>query len=135
MRTCLIFSIFDTIVTVKAIYGPTFAIIILQENIAAGEFYWPHPNPSKFVQCDEWGGCFVMPCPPGLTWQQEVKVCTGTGSTTTTSAPRPTTTRSPPKPSTTTRTPSPGYNCSDKYTPCTRVRVLVKDTSDLQLRT
>lgn len=45
------------------------------ENIANGDFYHPTCDPSRFVQCDEFGGCFVMPCPPGLVWDQEDLTC------------------------------------------------------------
>ena len=45
------------------------------ENIAAGRFYWPHSDPTKFVQCDAHGGCFVMPCGPGTVWDPVAYTC------------------------------------------------------------
>ena len=32
------------------------------ENAAAGKFYFPNSDPTKFVQCSEWGQCYIMPC-------------------------------------------------------------------------
>ncbi len=46
-----------------------------QENIDNGDFYWPHEDEDKFVQCDEWGQCFVMECPPGLVWDPVAYTC------------------------------------------------------------
>ena len=45
------------------------------ENIKNGNFYHAHHDETKFVQCDEWGGCFVMPCGPGTVWNQEALTC------------------------------------------------------------
>ena len=45
------------------------------ENIAAGKFYHPHEDKTKFVQCDQWGGCFEMPCGPGTEWDQDALTC------------------------------------------------------------
>ena len=28
-------------------------------------YHYPYQEPSHFVQCNEWGGCWVMPCAPG----------------------------------------------------------------------
>ena len=46
------------------------------ENAAAGEFYFPHHDNDKFVQCSEWGQCYVMQCPDGTTWNPVVNNCT-----------------------------------------------------------
>ena len=46
-----------------------------KENIDNKDFYHPHHDETKFVQCDEWGGCFVMPCPPGLIFNPKIDVC------------------------------------------------------------
>ncbi|MEX1363673.1 MAG: calcium-binding EGF-like domain-containing protein, partial [Nannocystaceae bacterium] len=46
------------------------------ENIAAGLFYFPHPNASQFVQCSGFGDqCFEMPCFPGSQWDQALLNC------------------------------------------------------------
>ena len=47
------------------------------ENAGAGLFYFPADNPSEFIQCSEHGECFVMPCPPGTVWNQDLLTCTG----------------------------------------------------------
>ncbi|CAH1787670.1 unnamed protein product [Owenia fusiformis] len=46
-----------------------------QDNIDKGNFYFPGPDAYHFCQCDEWGGSFVMPCPPGLEWDQSILTC------------------------------------------------------------
>ena len=48
------------------------------ENAAAGEFYFPHEDPTKFVQCSEWGQCYVMDCGPGTEWNPAVDVSLST---------------------------------------------------------
>lgn len=45
------------------------------ENAGAGKFFFPADNPSEFVQCSEHGECFIMPCPPGEVWSQELLTC------------------------------------------------------------
>ena len=45
------------------------------ENAAAGKFYFPNSDPTKFVQCSEWGQCYVMPCGPGTVWDQSALTC------------------------------------------------------------
>ena len=49
------------------------------ENIANGDFYFAHHDPRNFVQCSEWGGCWVMPCAPGTEWVQELLTCDHAG--------------------------------------------------------
>ena len=46
-----------------------------QENIDAGKFYFPNDDATKFVQCDQWGGCFIMPCGPGTVWDPVAYTC------------------------------------------------------------
>jgi hypothetical protein len=45
------------------------------DNIANELFFHPHCEPTKFVQCDQWGGCFEMPCAPGTVWDQSALSC------------------------------------------------------------
>jgi len=45
------------------------------ENIAAGLFYFPAEDSAKFIQCSQWGQCFVMPCPDGLVWDAKLLTC------------------------------------------------------------
>ena len=44
-------------------------------NIAARKFYHRHQDPKQFVQCDEHGGCFEMPCGPNTEWSQKKVTC------------------------------------------------------------
>ena len=47
-----------------------------RESIAAnGGFYFPHCILTKFVQCDNHGGCFDMPCAPGTVWDASRNTC------------------------------------------------------------
>ena len=46
-----------------------------QENIAAMKLFFPHPDTSKFIQCDLWGDVFVNSCPTGLVWNQYSETC------------------------------------------------------------
>ncbi|GAB1597816.1 uncharacterized protein LOC115213595 isoform X1 [Argonauta hians] len=46
-----------------------------EENIDAGKLYFSHPNPSKFIQCTEFGTFYVMPCAPGTVWSQTYYTC------------------------------------------------------------
>jgi Dictyostelium (slime mold) repeat/EGF-like domain len=45
------------------------------ENAANGLFYFSAEAPSQFVQCSEFGQCYVMNCPPGLVWDQDAVTC------------------------------------------------------------
>ena len=45
-------------------------------NINAGKLYHPHHEETKFVQCDQYGRCYVMPCEPGTKWNQATETCT-----------------------------------------------------------
>ncbi|ESN98286.1 hypothetical protein HELRODRAFT_177168 [Helobdella robusta] len=41
-----------------------------------GQYYFANDaSNSNFVQCDEWGGCFVMPCAPGTVWSTVAYTC------------------------------------------------------------
>ncbi|KAH3881696.1 uncharacterized protein LOC127881248 isoform X2 [Dreissena polymorpha] len=44
-------------------------------TIAANKLFFPHPDPSKFIQCDLWGDLFVNNCPAGLIWNQYSETC------------------------------------------------------------
>ena len=44
----------------------------IEEN---GGYYFPHHEETNFVQCDDHGGCFVMPCGPDTKWDQEAYTC------------------------------------------------------------
>lgn len=46
------------------------------ENAAAGLFYFPADSSTQFIQCSEFGQCYIMPCPPGTEWDQTVLTCT-----------------------------------------------------------
>jgi len=48
-----------------------------QQAIASDHFFFPHPNPTKFIQCDLWGQVFVVDCPPGLLWNAYQETCYG----------------------------------------------------------
>ena len=46
------------------------------ENVEDGNFYHEHcTEDDKFIQCDDRGGCFVMPCASGTVWSQKHQVC------------------------------------------------------------
>jgi len=45
------------------------------ENAAMGLFYFPAADPATFLQCSEFGQCYVLPCPPGLVWSQPLLTC------------------------------------------------------------
>ncbi|XP_076455177.1 uncharacterized protein LOC143289866 [Babylonia areolata] len=59
-----------------------------QQALAQNQYYHAYlPDPTKFIQCDVWGGAFLMPCAPGTVWSQTALVCVhspATGPTTTT---------------------------------------------------
>lgn len=46
-----------------------------QNAISAGRFYFPHPQPEKFIQCDFWGKAYVMSCPKGYLWNAKLVTC------------------------------------------------------------
>ncbi|XP_036358293.1 uncharacterized protein LOC115215561 [Octopus sinensis] len=46
-----------------------------KENSDAGKFYFAHPNKKFFIQCNQWGTYFVMPCAPGTMWSQSAYTC------------------------------------------------------------
>ncbi|XP_045165186.1 period circadian protein-like [Mercenaria mercenaria] len=45
------------------------------ETIAANKLFFPHPDSTKFIQCDLWGDVFVVSCPAGLVWNQYSETC------------------------------------------------------------
>ncbi|KAK7094795.1 uncharacterized protein [Littorina saxatilis] len=46
------------------------------QAIARGQFYFPYnPDETKFIQCNEWGKYWVMPCAPGTVWSQKAYTC------------------------------------------------------------
>lgn len=49
------------------------------ENAAAGLFYFAAELPTQYVQCTEWGQCYVFPCSPGLVWNQSLLTCVEAG--------------------------------------------------------
>mmetsp|Transcript_10548 Transcript_10548/g.22319 ORF Transcript_10548/g.22319 Transcript_10548/m.22319 type:complete len:181 (-) Transcript_10548:239-781(-) len=40
-----------------------------------GQFYFPHAEPDKFVQCGANASCYTMDCHDGLVWDQDVLTC------------------------------------------------------------
>ena len=46
-----------------------------RENIASRGYYYAHVDANKFVQCEDHGGCFEMPCSPGTKWDDAIKTC------------------------------------------------------------
>ncbi|XP_014770711.1 uncharacterized protein LOC106869473 [Octopus bimaculoides] len=46
-----------------------------KENIGVGKFYFSHPDPTKFIQCTEWGSYYEMPCAPGTVWSPIAYTC------------------------------------------------------------
>eukprot|EP00568_Trieres_chinensis_P004515 CAMPEP_0183306336 /NCGR_PEP_ID=MMETSP0160_2-20130417/10789_1 /TAXON_ID=2839 ORGANISM="Odontella Sinensis, Strain Grunow 1884" /NCGR_SAMPLE_ID=MMETSP0160_2 /ASSEMBLY_ACC=CAM_ASM_000250 /LENGTH=258 /DNA_ID=CAMNT_0025469687 /DNA_START=108 /DNA_END=884 /DNA_ORIENTATION=+ len=45
-------------------------------KIFNGDFYHPHcVHDGMFIQCDEFKGCFEMPCAPGTAWSQSHLTC------------------------------------------------------------
>jgi len=45
------------------------------ENAEKGQFYFPHEDPTEFVQCSEWGQCHIMSCGPGTVWNPDILNC------------------------------------------------------------
>ena len=40
-----------------------------------GGKYFPVPDPHKYIQCANYGGCFIMDCPGQLVWNKDVSTC------------------------------------------------------------
>jgi len=84
-----------------------------------------YPNPSNcstFIQCTAAGLAYVMPCPSGLQWNDDAKICDwpqqstcgrtpSPPTTTTTTTKNPTTTATTTTTTSSPNTPIPGYNC------------------------
>merc|ERR1711874_122286 len=45
------------------------------QAINSGRFFFPSPDPSKFIQCDLWGQVFEVSCPAGLLWNAYQETC------------------------------------------------------------
>ncbi|XP_076470817.1 uncharacterized protein LOC143300774 [Babylonia areolata] len=45
------------------------------QQLAGNHYYFAHPDPTKFIQCDNTGQAFVNSCPSGLVWNQYSEVC------------------------------------------------------------
>jgi hypothetical protein len=48
-------------------------------STAGGDFYYPHEDPTKYVQCSEWGQCYIMNCSAGLIWDDVNNTCNWPG--------------------------------------------------------
>jgi len=44
-------------------------------QLSGNHYYFAHPDPTKFIQCDNTGQAFVNACPSGLVWNQYYEVC------------------------------------------------------------
>ena len=47
----------------------------IDDNLHNPQFYFPHCDPEKFVQCDAFYQCWNMPCAPGTAWSVEKNAC------------------------------------------------------------
>lgn len=45
------------------------------QQLSGNHYYFAHPDPTKFIQCDNAGQAFVVSCPSGLVWNQYYEVC------------------------------------------------------------
>lgn len=45
------------------------------QAINSGRFFFPHPDPTKFIQCDMWGNSFEVSCPNSLIWNAYLETC------------------------------------------------------------
>jgi len=58
-------------------YAPTCESYGISNECNVLDFYHPHPiNARRFLQCDDFGNCFVQRCPPGTTYNDSLSVCT-----------------------------------------------------------
>ncbi|XP_064616192.1 uncharacterized protein LOC135480311 [Liolophura sinensis] len=47
-----------------------------KEKITAGQFFFPYPYAQdRYIQCDAWGGAYVLLCFPGGRWSDTAKMC------------------------------------------------------------
>jgi len=53
-------------------------ICAITPSASEASFYHPYPpNPSRFLQCDEFGNVYLRYCGPNKIWKDEVKTCVG----------------------------------------------------------
>ncbi|KAL3851708.1 hypothetical protein ACJMK2_015435 [Sinanodonta woodiana] len=45
------------------------------QAITSQNLFFPHPDATKFIQCDLAGDAYVMQCPSGLVWNQSTSTC------------------------------------------------------------
>ena len=46
------------------------------ENIMKNHMYFSYPkNHHYYIQCDEWGGAWLVPCPDNEVWNQNLTQC------------------------------------------------------------
>lgn len=46
------------------------------ENIINSSMYFPYPNDTHYyIQCDEWGGAWLVACPDNEVWDQKIIQC------------------------------------------------------------
>nr|KAG5711271.1 hypothetical protein BaRGS_005968 [Batillaria attramentaria] len=45
------------------------------QAVAQGRLFFPHPDRTKFIQCDLWGDFFVNDCPNKLVWNAYLETC------------------------------------------------------------
>lgn len=53
-----------------------------KQQLASQHYYFSHPDPTKFIQCDLTGQFFVLNCPKGLSWSQFYQVCSSPATNT-----------------------------------------------------
>jgi hypothetical protein len=47
-----------------------------KEGVAQGKRYFVYPDSTnKFIQCNEWGGAYIVSCQGGYEWSQEKQTC------------------------------------------------------------
>ncbi|KAK7486065.1 hypothetical protein BaRGS_00022674 [Batillaria attramentaria] len=45
------------------------------QQLSGNHHYFAHPDPTRFIQCDNAGQAFVVSCPSGLVWNQYSETC------------------------------------------------------------
>jgi len=46
-----------------------------QQALSSGRLFFPHPDSTKYIQCDLWGDAFVNSCPARLVWNAYLETC------------------------------------------------------------